>query len=293
MAQVSRRILILANPVAGGGRGRIVAQDLARLLQAQGCAVEVFLSRHKGDAGDRAAQAGPEPWDALVAVGGDGTLNEVLNGMPDPSRPLGMAPVGTANVLACEYRLPRRLPDLAELLAKGAPKEHAIGLAGARRFLLFCGAGLDAAIVEELERMRRGTLGKRKWLAPILGILRRWPRHSLRAEFADGACLTGLSSVLVTRVQNYGGIASLPRGIDPAEPVLHALCFSGTSRVWWLWQGLRAALGLMRPGRGLQVVRTTAVRVGGDAPTHVDGDALGRTPIEIRLHDRPARLLVP
>jgi hypothetical protein len=95
------------------------------------------------------AHAGEEPWDALVAVGGDGTVNEVLSGMPDPARPLAMLPVGTANVLA-SVRLPRAPAALAALIARGRTRLHALGVANGRRFLLFCGAGVDGAVVERL-----------------------------------------------------------------------------------------------------------------------------------------------
>ena len=290
---MAKRALILANPIAGGGRSKVLAPQLGAALRARGWDAEVYFTKCAGDAGARAAATASESWDALIAVGGDGTLNEVLNGMPDPTRPLGVLPVGTANVLACEYRIPRDPEKLAVVIAGGTTKEHPIGVVNGRRFLLFCGAGPDGAIVEDVSQRRTGTLGKLKWLPSILRIVIRWPQHHLRATFADGERLDDLSAVLVTRVREYGGVARLPKGIDPAAPCLYALCFTARSRFAWAWLGLRAALGLLAPGKGLVMRRTTSMRIEPAAPLQVDGDFGGRAEAHIELLDRTARLFAP
>jgi diacylglycerol kinase (ATP) len=289
---VPRRILILANPIAGGGRARNLAPALARELAARGADAEVHFTAAAGDAGRRAGQAN-EAWDALVVLGGDGTVNEVLNGMPDPTRPLGVLPLGTANVLACELGLPREPAAAAAAFMDGRVRPLAIGLANGRRFLLFCGVGIDGAVAQRLHEARPGTLGKRKWLGPILHVTRRWPRFSLRARLADGEELDGLSAVLVTRVRNYGGVLRLTPGIDVDDGMLHVLCFSGRTRAWWMWQGLRGFLRCMRPGPGLVVRRANAVRIDGAAPLQIDGDYAGQAPVGVELLAARANVLVP
>ncbi|HLQ38998.1 MAG TPA: diacylglycerol kinase family protein [Planctomycetota bacterium] len=288
-----RRLLVIANPTAGGGRARALAPALAAALQPHGITAEVHFTIAAGDALQRARAAGCEPWDGIVAVGGDGTVNEVLNGMPDPSRRLGVLPLGTANVLAAELRLPRTPDRLAALLASGHTRSLAIGLAGERRFLLFCGVGVDGAVVQRLAEVRTGTLGKHKWLVPILHVVRHWPQFHLRAAFTDGEVLDDLSSVLVTRVRNYGGVLHLPRGIDAGSGLLHVLCFRQRSRAAWLLEGLRGFLHVMRPSRSLVVKTTTAVTIAGDAPYQIDGDRGGASPIAVRLLDVRANVFAP
>jgi diacylglycerol kinase family enzyme len=292
-ALVQQRVLILANPIAGGGRSKRLAPQLADALRARGVDAQVYLTQRAGDAGARARATAGEGFDALIAVGGDGTLNEVLNGMPDPSVPLGVLPVGTANVLACELRIPKDPVRLAELIASRHTREHAIGVANGRRFLLFCGAGLDAAIVEEVARTRTGTLGKWKWLPSIFRIVVRWPLPRLRATFADGSSIDTLSSVLVTRVRNFGGVSKLPKGIDPASPQLFVLCFSARSRIVWAWLGLRAALGLLSPCRWLTMRAASEVQIEGTAPMQIDGDFAGSTSAKVTLHAARANLFAP
>lgn len=288
-----QRLLVIANPIAGGGRGRTLAPELAFALRQRGVASSLHFTTSARDARDRARTAGVEPFDGLVVVGGDGTLNEVLNGMPDPTRPLGVLPVGTANVLALELELPRKPQFAAEVIARGRTRTLAIGCAGDRRFLLFAGAGIDGAVVERLHQVRTGTLGKHKWAGPILHTLWRWPRFRLRATFADGSALDDLASVLVTRVRNYGGVVQLVPGIQADDGQLHVLCFRRRGRAWWAWQGLRGCLRLMRPGPDLIVRHTASLRIDGEAPVQIDGDFAGRTPLAIGLEPRAARIFAP
>jgi diacylglycerol kinase family enzyme len=288
-----RRLLLICNPISGGGRGRDLAPALAAALGERGIAAEVHFTASAGDARERARRAGTEPWDGLVAIGGDGTVNEVLNGMPDPQRPLGVLPVGTANVLAAELRLPRRPAAAAAVFAAGHWRSLAIGLCGERRFLLFCGAGLDGAVVHRLAAVRIGTLGKHKWLGPILHTLRHWPSYDLSATFDDGSRLDGLSSVLVTRVRNFGGIARLTPDVDVDDGMLHVLCFRSRSRIGWLWQGARSLCRVLRAGPALEVRAATSVHIVGTAPCQVDGDAGGASPVRIELLPRRARVFAP
>ncbi len=288
-----RRLLLICNPISGGGRGRVLAPQLAAALRARGVDAEIHATTAAGDARARAERAGGEPWDGVVALGGDGTVNEVLNGMPDPARALGVFPVGTANVLAAELGLPRRIDAAADVLAAGAVRSLAIGRCGARRFLLFCGIGVDGAVVKRLHERRTGTLGKHKWAGPVLHTLWHWPRFTLRATFAGGEVLDGLSSVLVTRVRNYGGVLRLVPGISCDSGALHVLCFRTRARVAWLLHGVRGVCRSLRASDKLLVRTTTSLRVDGDAPFQVDGDYGGDSPVEIGLLPQCANVFAP
>ena len=288
-----RRLLLLANPVSGGGRGRAAAAALAVALERHSIGASIHYTTCAGDAGKRAASAAAEGFDGVVAIGGDGTVNEVLNGLPDPSLPLGVLPVGTANVLAMELRLPAKPDVAAAVFAAGHRRSLAIGLCNGRRFLLFVGAGIDGAVVRRLAEVRTGTLGKHKWLPPILHTVRNWPSHSLAATFADGSRLDGLSSVLVTRVRNYGGVMQLVPGIDPYGDTLHVLCFRARSRVTWIWLGCCALFGRLRAGRHLEVRATSTVRIDGDAAWQIDGEHGGAGQASIGLMPQRASVFVP
>ena len=293
MAKPPQRLLLIANPISGGGKGRRLAPALAERLVALGVDCEVHLTTRAGDAAERARVAGSEAWDGLVAIGGDGTVNEVLNGMPDPTRPLGMLPVGTANVLAAEHSLPHRLHDAAAVFARGTVREVPIATCGQRRFLLFAGAGLDGEIVHRVAARRSGTLGKHKYLVPILQTLWHWQLPRLRVALAGGEVFDDVSTLLVSCVQNYGGALRLPVDREAAQHDLHVLLFRDRSRTAFLRHGWRGLWGRMRADRGLVVRRTSRVEVEGATPLQIDGDPAGTTPATIAKLPVRARLFVP
>ncbi len=287
-----QRVLLIANPVSGGGRGLAAAEACAAELRRLGATAEVYRTVAAGDAQRRAATATAEAWTTLVAVGGDGTVNEVLGGMGELRQRLAMLPVGTANVLAIELRLPRRPETVAAAIVGGRTRQLAVGLANGRRFVLFCGVGLDGAVVNRLAATRSGTCGKIKWLAPILHTLWHWPRFSLRATFGDGTRRDGLGTVLVTRVRDYGGVVKLPSGIDVDDGRLHVVCFRAHSRLAWLWLGLLGFCRCLREGRWLEVVPATSVRIEGDAWYQIDGDAGAAAPVDVTLDRHQLQFVV-
>lgn len=271
----------------------MAAAALQQALRQHDVHGEVYFTTCAGDAAVRATRAHDESWDGLVAIGGDGTINEVLNGMPDPTRPLGVLPVGTANVLAMELRLPKKPAAVAAMLAAGHRRSLAIGVCNGRRFLLFIGSGVDGAVVRRLAEVRTGTLGKHKWFGPILHTVLHWPHHHLRVTLDNGVVVDGLSSILVTRVRNYGGVMQLVPGIDPYGDALHVLCFRARSRFVWAWLGTCAVFRRLRAGRHLEVHATNALRIDGDAAWQVDGDHGGTGNVAIELLPARASVFAP
>jgi diacylglycerol kinase (ATP) len=289
-----RRLLVIANPISGGGRSQVVVPRLCAELHRLGVASETAFTRAAGDAAALAATAATTGFDAVIACGGDGTVNEVLNGLPAGlPLPVGVLPVGTANVLAAGLGLPHRPELAAAVFAAGTERPLAVGRAAGRRFLLFCGTGLDGAVVRRLSQVRTGTLGKLKWTGPILHTVRHWPRYALRVTFADGSVWDDLASVLVTRSRNYGGWFRLVPEVDVDSGLLHVLGFRRRSRTAWAWQGLRAMLGTLRANDALQVRTTTALTIEGSAPYQIDGDYGGDAPVAIELLPQHLRLLAP
>lgn len=292
-AKPPQRLLLLANPISGGGRSQRLAPALAARLAARGVACEVHFTKCAGDAAERARAAALEPWDGLIAIGGDGTVNEVLNGMPDPSRPLGMLPVGTANVLASEHALPRDPEAAAAMLAHGRVRELPIAICRERRFLLFAGAGLDGDVVHRVAARRSGTLGKHKYFVPIVQTLWHWRLPSLRVTLADGEVFEDVSTLLVSCVQHYGGALRLPIARDTGHHDLHVLLFRDRSRTAFLRHGWRGLWGRMRADRGLLVRRSSKIEVEGTTALQIDGDPAGTTPATFELLPIRARLFVP
>lgn len=281
------RILVIANPISGGGRSGRRAERLVRRVEARGHEVELRWTRRRGQAAEMAASVDPQTA-RLVVVGGDGTLNEVLNGLPDPARvPLVQLATGTANILAHDLKLPYDAERVADLIEHGTIRRLDMGLVGERRFLMLVSCGFDAQVVHDIEQTRVGTLGYAAYLRPILRTLRVYRRPKLAVRVDEGEPIVG-EWVVASNTRNYGGLFTvadrarcdsgqldvcvLERATVPrlARTVVHGLT-----------GGLSGRAGIVyRTGRVVHVESADPCAV------QVDGDYLGSTPVRIEL--RPA-----
>lgn len=296
------RILVIANPVSGRGKGARVAGKLLERLRERGCTVDFRETRQPGDA--RRAAGGAAGYDAVACIGGDGTVNEILNGLPpEGAPPLAMAPCGTANVLAKELALPRDPARVADLIADGPEIRWDLGVdrESGRRFILFGSAGYDAHVVHLFHAARRGPI--RMWqyvlwgLRSILGY--RIPR--LRAEI-DGRPLAGETSwVLVSNVAAYGGPLVFTPRARPDDGAFEVRLLKSPHRrdvVRMFWGAILARLFGIHLGLGdVTFRRARRVRLeaadGGPVPVQVDGDPGGFLPADFEIVPGGARLLAP
>ncbi|RIL04644.1 MAG: hypothetical protein DCC71_13280, partial [Proteobacteria bacterium] len=271
------------------------AERLVRALAARGHAVERFATRAPGDARRCVAEA-EGAVDRIVAAGGDGTLNEVVNGLADPgSTPLALLPLGTANMMAGALGIPRDPARLAELVERGRVRRVDMGLAGATRFLGVAGAGFDAMVTEAVRRTRRGALGYRGYAAPILRTLRGYRAPRLRVRL-DGGAPIACGFAIVANLPNYGGLFAVTPEARPDSGRLDVCLFRDASFpglvriVWPAWRGTLARRA------DCHVASATHVTIDAEGPASVpvqlDGDAWGATPVEITVRPAAVSMLV-
>lgn len=288
------RILILANPVAGRGRGVRLARRLSRLLERRGHAVELHVTTARDDA-RRVTRRRASRLDALVVAAGDGTLNEVLNGLPEPDRvPLLPLAVGTGNMLARELCLPTDPEVLAALIEARSMRRIDLGELEGHRFLSLVGIGFDALVAARIARTRRGRLPLRSYARPILEVA--WGYRPPRLSVAvDGAPpLTG-GYVLVSNLRNYGGVLEITRGARCDSGVLHVFVLERARTLDLARAALRASLRIPFPREGILESTGRTLRVGSTDPVavQVDGDFWGTTPVTIAVRPAAVRILAP
>jgi YegS/Rv2252/BmrU family lipid kinase len=292
-----RKALVLANPIAGSGRARGAAKELAAGLERIGIEVELHFTRERGEARERAQELDRDV-DLVVSAGGDGTLGEVLSGLsklPGRDVPVAILAAGTANVMSLDLGLPRRVADLLEVIALGrtAPVDTA-RVNGDRLSFLVTGVGFDAMAVAELDSRRTGPITKASYVAAGLRVLRRYTPPSLEVEL-DGGWLPGrFAQVLVSNVVHYGGfrVLSSDRRLD--DGLFEVYLFPKGSRASLAGYAVRAMLwGL--PRGTCTMLRARRVRIVSEEPVscQVDGDAFGETPVEIAVHPVQSRMVVP
>lgn len=288
------RVLVIGNPISGGGRARQLIESLTHGMAARGWAVDVFLTAQGGDARARAARL-ESCYDCLVVSGGDGTLNEVVNGLQEPGQtPIAFLPAGTGNVLAHELQLSGTPDKAIAAIASGRIRKLDLAVCGERRFLMIASAGFDAAVTREIGRTRKGKLGKWRYAWPVLKTFFAYKPTRITVTVDDLPPVAG-KLVIVLKTSNYGGVFM----IDP-----DAHCDSGIFHVcvleeWSFWSALRYTWAAMR-GRLLAAKRTVSltgreVTISADRPTpvEIDGDFADEIGGQARLNCRLTPKVVP
>lgn len=239
MTEGGRRFLIIHNPTAGSRNANRLSRILA-LLEEENCQTTLAGTQYAGHATEIAAEAvaAKENWSAIVAAGGDGTICEVANGMHDTDIPLGIIPLGTANVLARELEIGLGSRNVVSVLTSASPTRIFPGLMGDQRFMLMVGAGYDSLAVAELDPLEKKKYGAFAYILAALRAVKRFKGLSVRVT-ANGQSYEG-ASVIVSRGRLYGGPFTLVPNADLREPGLHILLLKDTG----IWAALKYGAAL-------------------------------------------------
>ncbi|MDR6771424.1 diacylglycerol kinase family protein [Azospirillum sp. BE72] len=292
-----RRLLVIHNPMAGGRRARRLRAVVSR-LEARGLSVTVRPTGKRGDAEAFAREADPAAVDAVIAAGGDGTINEVINGLAVHAAaglplPLGIVPMGTANVLAAELGLGMDAERIAAAIAGGQRTMIWPALANGRVFSLMAGVGLDARVVERVDPRVKRLIGKGAYVAETLVQLATRPDHRYRVTLDDGENWgepQEVASVIVAKGHFYGGRFICAPDARLTEPELHVCLFPRGGRLNALRYVWGVTAGRLARFPEYRVVTAKRVRIEGPAGDGLfadavqgDGDVLARLPVEIAL----------
>ncbi len=295
---MGRKVLVIVNPVSGRRRALRRLPRFLDALRADGVEAEDFRTAGAGDAAAAAAGARDGGYDAVVAVGGDGTVNEVLNGLDGADLPVGVFPTGTANLLARDLAIPFGPEGAAAIVARGVPHGIDVGTAaaegaGERRFLCTAGAGFDGAVVHAVDAARKGGLGFRGYFRPVGRVVTGYRFPDLRVTVDDRDEGTATVAILCN-TRNYGGLFTLCPEADPGDGRLDLCLLEGRSRLSFFRYGWAAWRGTLPAHRDARTLTGSSIRVESDEPqpVQVDGDPFGTTPLDVTLRAGAARLLV-
>ncbi|HET8922445.1 MAG TPA: diacylglycerol kinase family protein [Candidatus Acidoferrum sp.] len=300
--------LLIHNPNAGnGGIGRRRTLDAARhIFAARGIEAELAETTGPGHATEIAARAADEGRGLVIACGGDGTLNEIVNGLASRQNghrvPLALLPGGTANILAKELDLPWDIPSAAEKLVRGTVKEIALGLATPldqpekkKYFLSVGGAGPDGMIVYSIDlglKARVGILAY--WWEGLREVFRyKFPRFRV----VSGGQKINASLVIVGRTQNYGGPFKITTEANLFEDHFEILTLATQSGFRYLSYLPSLWIGKLRGTEGVEFFKSDSIICEpldhNPIYAQIDGEPLARLPVEFRIIPRALKLLVP
>jgi diacylglycerol kinase (ATP) len=301
-----RSAVIIYNPAAGRFSVRPFIKSVGKVLESSGWKTDAAETQSGAHTIELARQAAAEKKDAVFAVGGDGTIGNVVNGLIDSNTALGVLPAGTANVWGIELGLrpftlthPWAFQRNASILANAPCHAVDVGTCNQYSFMMWAGIGLDALTIHSLEpRIRlEKFFNLPEYTARTIWNAATWSGVGLRL-WADGHEVEGHYIVAVTtNIRHYlGGHSKLSPNAYLDDGLLDIWLFSGSN----LGDALRHAYDMWR-GRHLtsEAVRKITfhnLRVEGEAPFWIqtDGEPRGAAQrVEINVKSRALKLLVP
>ncbi len=280
---------------ATGGR---IINDVVHALEGEGIKVRALPTEGPGMATRMTHEVVATDPDLILVVGGDGTINEVANGMVFSHVPLGIIPAGTANVLAMELGLGSKAVAAARRISECAPERISIGQVhtelGSRYFVMMAGAGLDAHIIYDLNPKMKASLGKLAyWVAGFSRVVHPLPQFQTVLNGETHRCGFALAS----RVKNYGGDLTIASNASLLEHDFETVLFRGRHAARYLtyFLGILTRTLASVPGATIARARRVEFRCPDDARVYVqvDGEYAGRLPARIEIVDSALTLLMP
>lgn len=285
-----KNTIIILNPAANSERAR---RWRTRVEEIAGDAVMCATSRI-GEAETIARRAAEEGFETIVAAGGDGTINEVVNGLAGTEVALGLLPMGTMNVFALELGLPsNNLGRCWDIIQKQHTRLIDMPTANDKHFVQLAGVGLDAQVVKETSRAFKRSFGPLSYLVSAAQIAARRP-PLLRIESANAVTEEG-SFVLVGNGRLYGGPFPFFKNAVLDDGLLDVVIFKqlGYLEIIKYLQNVLFSSAIRLPE--VEYFQTERLRVTSaeDVPVEIDGELIGECPVDFQIHKRRLRVLVP
>jgi len=289
-----RNAALLYNPAAGRGRRRRERQldRAAHLLDAYGIRVTRIPTTGPGSATELARAEVAAGRDLLIACGGDGTINEVVNGMAGSAVPLAILPAGTGNVLATHLGLPWDIWRAAEYIPRGVVRRVALGRAGSRYFICLAGAGSDGHLFYRLNQLPAGDLKYVRYFWE--GYRQLWLYDFPWFEVRVNDEVIPATQLVVSRVKHY----AFP--IAPAADIFRddfEVCVISTrSRFRYLLYSFAVfadKLDAFPEVRRFRAQRLQAAPREGRVRVETDAESAGELPVEFAVVPEALSLVVP
>lgn len=306
------KVLLVVNPVAGS---RLKRKKLARIiahLRHAASALEIIYTTAAQDATRLIREKRKEGWTLLLCAGGDGTINETVNGMideddhasdPPLSPPLGILPTGTGNGLAREIGLPLDPWKAYQALLAGTPKPifpgkvtrraSAVEPEAHRYFVLLAGAGLDGYVSGWVER-RKGVLRAlpKLWVYFLLGFIGLFTYRYPTLHFTvDGVSATGSTGVLAKARLIAGPFTFSPSSDIRSRSLI--LCLIKPKSFLGYLGMLLSILFRGRPGKDVHYIQGSVIEATGEGIIQADGEEIGKLPARFTLSEKPIYLVYP
>lgn len=291
------RICVIFNPAARGNKARHFRRHLAQI----GGQSALKATAAPGDARRLAAEAVKDGFDVIVAAGGDGTVNEVLNGIGDApggfeKARLGVLPLGTVNVFARELRMPLKMESAWEHLTRGRERKidlpYAEFLATGKRvyFVQLGGAGLDVRAIELVDFSMKKKIGPLAYI--VAGLKALFEKKLQIKATANGSSYTG-ELILVGNGKYYGGPFEVFPSADLCDGILDVCIFPRTDLGTLLRCAPDFLLRRKLPEKTVKRFRASSFDLTAESKANfeLDGELIGALPVRFGVERERLRVM--
>ncbi|NPV52884.1 MAG: diacylglycerol kinase family lipid kinase [Firmicutes bacterium] len=293
------RIQVIVNPRAGRGRGRRAIPVIKEKFKDAGVDFDIHVTRFAGDAVETARRAAAGNCDVVVAAGGDGTANEVVNGIVDTGARFGVIPCGTGNDFAIGLGIPRNIARACDLILNGTSNGEVrrvdIGKVAGRYFIGSVGIGFDATVALEANRSIPLLRGPVVYAIALLKVLSTYRTRKMRIALDGNTIHVTPLLVAVTNAPTYGGGMRIsPNAI--MDDGLFDICVIGQMRSMEalyhfpkVFKGSHARLEKVTMLRGQDVTVDAEEAV----PFHMDGEVMTGKHLHLEIFPSALGVICP
>ncbi len=282
------KIAIIYNPNAGSAKIKKLLKIKERLSLKS--SVTIYDTQKPGDA-TSIAKRECKNFDIIVAAGGDGTINEVINGI-DVNTKLGIIPLGTANILAIEAGIKNDVKSICKLIEKGNTKKIYISNINDKKFFLMAGIGYDGDIVHKMKPSLKKIFGKAMF--GFLGLLEffKLKKYNIKVETESETAFGNW--VLVTNSKHYAGPYKITKSTSIFNDSIVCYVFNDLSRLGFLYYiFLIIFYGDLSRSKKVTKIISKNIKISSKEKINVqcDGEKYGNLPIEINFSSEVVNLL--
>lgn len=288
--------IVIFNPTAKRASKRALSKA-SDFLRSKGYRVEILYTKNKGHAEVLAKDAVKERPSLIIAGGGDGTFNEVVNGIAGSDIPMAILPMGTTNVLAKEIGVPENAEHAMEFALSKKPRSVSLGKISiihnssliTRYFILMAGIGFDGEAVFRIKELIKRISGKGAYIFSGFETLSSYSPEELTIDI-DGRTYSGYS-VIISKVAKYGGNFKITPDARLTDPSFYVCIFKGKRRIDILKYVMGIITGTHLRFADVEYIKANHVEVKGNAHIQIDGDYFGKGTADIGIAPDALRLV--
>jgi len=294
--EIPLKTMVIANPVSGGGRCRKMIHEIQRVLKEKGVHYSFFLSQYAGSAEELAKKAKDNGFQAVIACGGDGTVNEIVNGIIGTGVTLGIIPMGTGRDLAHNLDIDMNIANAIDIISKGGLKSMDLVMVnGGRYYLGVGGIGFDSEVNRWVNK--RFCFFKGRFIYTLASLVRvpgfKYKRVKIKLdnESFDGEILLAAFG----NTKSYGGGMHITPNADINDGLLDICIIGKINKFKLLYMFPKVFKGTHTEIPEVRNYRSRCVSVESDIPLdfYGDGQFICKTPFSLEVLPKALNVIVP